>query len=184
MSRRDSNDRTGDKHLWRVPVAVDKIPETGRQMEISADTDVRAAVAKIAGVEAVHHLAAVFDLTRHGHDGVRVDGKVFGTVEQHCVVTLDPIQTSVEEAFDLVFASRGQIEASAEHSRASAPPEVLQDGIVDLGAVAIEFLLLGIDPYPRKPGAIFAAPLEPEIGANRPFAALAALKKSGGGSDG
>ena len=30
--------------------------------------------------------------------------------------------------------------------------------MVDLGAVATEFLLLGIDPYPRKPGAVFEAP--------------------------
>ena len=41
---------------------------------------------------------------------------------------------------------------------ADDPPEVLHDGAVDLGAVATEFLLLGIDPYPRKPGAVFDAP--------------------------
>jgi hypothetical protein len=47
---------------------------------------------------------------------------------------------------------------------------------VDLGAVATEFLLLGIDPYPRKEGAEF----EPRITgdpAAHPFAALASLKK-------
>ena len=31
-------------------------------------------------------------------------------------------------------------------------PEPLVGGAVDLGAVATEFLVLGIDPYPRKPG--------------------------------
>ncbi len=36
------------------------------------------------------------------------------------------------------------------------PPEPLVDGKIDLGAIATEFLLLGIDPYPRKAGAEFA----------------------------
>jgi hypothetical protein len=53
-------------------------------------------------------------------------------------------------------------------------PEALVDGAVDLGALAIEFLILGLDPYPRKEGAVFQQPpdIEPEPG---PFAALAGL---------
>ena len=47
---------------------------------------------------------------------------------------------------------------------------------IDLGALATEFLLIGIDPYPRKPDATFQAP-EVEDDSTRPFAALAALKK-------
>jgi hypothetical protein len=51
----------------------------------------------------------------------------------------------------------------------------LADGTADLGTIAAEFLLLGIDPYPRKPGAKFA-PLAAEGVATTPFAALAKLK--------
>jgi uncharacterized membrane protein HdeD (DUF308 family) len=50
------------------------------------------------------------------------------------------------------------------------------DGVADLAAAATEFLLLAIDPYPRKPGAVFDLPNAGETGAH-PFAALAALKK-------
>ena len=56
------------------------------------------------------------------------------------------------------------------------PPEPLVGGTVDLGAVAAEFLILGIDPYPRKDGAEFAAP-RADLAGEHPFAALAALKK-------
>ncbi len=52
--------------------------------------------------------------------------------------------------------------------------------MVDLGAIATEYFLLGIDPYPRKPGAEFQSPSAGEAAAN-PFAALAALKKLGPG---
>ena len=50
------------------------------------------------------------------------------------------------------------------------------DGTIDLGAIATEFLILGIDPYPRKPGIVFDAPRTGEA-SGHPFAALAALKK-------
>jgi hypothetical protein len=52
---------------------------------------------------------------------------------------------------------------------------VMVDGTADLGAVATEFLLLGIDPYPRKPGAVFALPDEDATG-DGPFAVLAKLR--------
>jgi len=58
--------------------------------------------------------------------------------------------------------------------------EALVEGTVDLAAIATEFLILGIDPYPRKPGTVFQAPhVGDEIA--HPFAALAALKKERGG---
>ena len=55
-------------------------------------------------------------------------------------------------------------------------PEALVGGVIDLGVVATEFLILGLDPYPRKPDAVFEAPqdLKPDGG---PFAALAGWSK-------
>ena len=78
--------------------------------------------------------------------------------------------------------------AAAEAARLQAldtedPPEPLREGAVDLGALATEFLLLGIDPYPRKPGAVFDAPPAGDP-SSHPFAALAALKKGGDPKDG
>ena len=54
--------------------------------------------------------------------------------------------------------------------------EPLIGGLVDLGALAIEFLILGLDPYPRRPGAVFQPPpaAKPD---ETPFAALASLRK-------
>jgi uncharacterized metal-binding protein YceD (DUF177 family) len=165
-----------------MPIAIDDVPETGRRVELAPDAALREAIAKEIGVAALPRLQAEFDLTRHGGGGLRVAGRVSATVGQICVVTLDPIQSEVDEAIDLVFVPRpepGSKEPEAEGPLAidtDEPPEALQDGMVDLGALATEFLMLGIDPYPRKPGAVFEAP---PIGdpAAHPFAALAALKK-------
>ena len=51
------------------------------------------------------------------------------------------------------------------------------DGRIDLGVLAAEFLALGLDPYPRKPGADFAAPAEADISTDSPFAALRQLAR-------
>jgi hypothetical protein len=169
--------------LWRVPVAVDDIPEAGRHFDLVADGDVRAAVARLAGVRDLPRLEAAFDVKRHGQRGLRVAGRVSATVGQYCVVTLEPLANDIEEEVDLLFVpkqaeapARAESEAEREpHAANWNKPEPLVDGLVDLGALATEFLILGIDPYPRKPGAVFqpSSDSKPDGG---PFA-LAGLTK-------
>ncbi len=173
-----------------MPVAVEDIPDTGLHIEIDAPAATRAQmvelVAKLAAVRDLPRLSAVFDLARRGA-GVHVAGHVSARVGQTCVVTLEPIESDVEEAVDLLFAPlpaggtqpEPEIEGKAA-KRDEEPPEPLLDGKVDLGALATEFLILGIDPYPRKAGAEFVPPKADNDGA-QPFAALEALKKRLGG---
>jgi len=173
---------------WHVPVAVERIAETGQQFDLAADADVRAAVAKLAGLRDLPRFEAKFDLERRGMDGLHVTGHVSATAGQNCVVTLEPLDNHVEETVDLVFEPRDPV-AETDKGAAPAPRaaklkdrELLVGGMVDLGAIATEFLILGLDPYPRKPGAVFE-PLpdgKPEEG---PFAALSTLTK-GQGRDG
>jgi len=166
---------------WSVPVAVDDVAETGLHMEIEAPAEARAGIAAVAGLRDLSLLTAVFDLTKLG-SRVAVTGQVSATVGQTCVVTLEPIENSIEESVDLTFAplpAGASAEADSRGKGADEPPEPLIGGVIDLGAVATEFLLLGIDPYPRKEGAQFAAPKAGDDGPN-PFAALEALKKRQG----
>ncbi len=129
-------------------------------------------------------LSAVFDLTRKGA-GLHVSGGVSARVGQICVVTLEPIENTVEEAVDLNFAPVSGTEPAGKSARKRKrddddEPEPLVGGSLDLGALAAEFLVLGIDPYPRKAGAEFAAPKHEDAG-EHPFAALESLKKTLGG---
>ena len=157
---------------WSVPVAVKEISDTGLHLEIEAPSSVRAEVANLAGVRELPQLSAVFDLDRQG-GRVQVTGQVSARVGQTCVVTLEPMECQVEEAVNVVFAPSLATDAKEGDDE---PPEPLVDGKVDLGALATEFLLLGIDPYPRKLSAEFALP-KVENGGEHPFAALETLKK-------
>jgi hypothetical protein len=167
---------------WHVPVALADIAETGQQFDLIADDATRAAVARVAGLRELPRLHANFDVTRRGAGGLHVAGLVSATVGQNCVVTLEPLANEIEEAIDLTFVPQ-QAAAPEPGEKEAKPrdvkwgdPEPLIGGIVDLGALATEFLILGLDPYPRKPGAIFepAQDRKPDEG---PFAALSKLTK-------
>ncbi len=166
---------------WHVLIRLEDVPETGLHLDIAADAQVRAGLAALAGVTDMPRLEAALDVVRHG-DGLRVTGRVSATVGQTCVVTLEPLQNEVEEPIDVIFAPATGDVAAAEDLAGEAlagrePPEILSDGAADVGAVAAEFLLLGIDPYPRKPGAEFKPPADTGAAAS-PFATLAKLKNS------
>jgi uncharacterized metal-binding protein YceD (DUF177 family) len=168
---------------WSAPVRRDDVPETGLRRDLLADEATRVAVAAVAGVRALPRLQASFNLMPQG-TGLEVTGEVSATVEQTCVVTLEPMTSEVRESIDLVFVSTDAVPLSEADQipdviDPDAPdgPETLVNGTVDLGAVATEFLLLGIDPYPRKADAVFDAPegAAEDLSLN-PFAVLAKLK--------
>jgi hypothetical protein len=168
---------------WHVPVAVEEIAEEGQHFALIADANVRGDIARIAGLRDLPRLEADFALTRQG-DGLRVIGRVSATVGQNCVVSLEPLANEIEEDVDLLFmpastAEPAKNETETEGHQADSKrdaPEPLIDGVVDLSAIATEFLILGLDPYPRKPGVVFEPPqdLKPDGG---PFAALAGWSK-------
>jgi uncharacterized metal-binding protein YceD (DUF177 family) len=158
---------------WTVPVPVAEIPDGGGHYDLVADESVRNAIARLVGVRALLRLEASFDLTRRG-DGVAVRGEISAQAGQTCVLTLEAIESDVRETVDLTFAPAHDVDSKP--AKRSEPPEPLENGVVDLGAIATEFFVLGLDPYPRKPGAEFSRPEAADQGAH-PFAALAALKK-------
>jgi hypothetical protein len=173
---------------WRVPVVVDRIPETGLHREIEASAREREAMAELAGLREILSARASFDVTPRSGGRVQVAGRVQARVGQTCVVTLDPIESEIDEDIDLTFApeaearrladliAEGQDSETADESEVPDPPEAIVGGIIDLGRLATDALFLGIDPYPRKPGAVFEDQLAAPDPEDHPFAALKALQ--------
>ena len=176
---------TGPGSVWSKPISIDDVSERGMHVDLVADEATRAEMAKIAGLRDLSRLSASFDVTREGTDAVRIAGEVSATVGQNCVVTLEPLERDVREAIDLVFTSRKGGSIADSEGKITLdfsdpdPVEPVREGAVDLAAIATEFFLLGIDPYPRKEGAVFEAPKAPDDPTKHPFAALEALKKAG-----
>jgi hypothetical protein len=175
---------TDPANPWSAKVAVAQIPDTGLHRDIDTTPRERSALADLGGLREVLSASASLDLTLMRQGRVHVVGRVKARIGQICVVTLDPIENEIDEAIDLIFAPPEQIPALADLVDDAAesdteipdPPEPIVDGTIDLGRLATDALFLGVDPYPRKPDAIFEPPTIPDDPEDHPFAALKALK--------
>lgn len=157
---------------FRRAVAVAALEPEGGAFEIGATEDERARLAEAFDLPAVHALTGRFRLKPLAGGRVHVGGTVEASVEQTCVVTLEPLRNEISEAVDLVFAPEP---ALGSDTHAIDAPDAIKGGMIDLGALVAEFLAIGLDPYPRKPGAAFADPTG-RGSRETPFAALAKLK--------
>jgi hypothetical protein len=175
---------SGAADPWSVPVVVAQIPDTGLHREFEAGPATRDAMAEVAGLREILSARASLEVTPKGGGRFHVAGRVQARVGQTCVVTLDPVENEIDEAIDLTFAPPEQIpvmadlvdEASASDVEIPDPPEPIENGVIDLGRVATDALFLGIDPYPRKPDAVFEPPVVAQDPEDHPFAALKALR--------
>jgi hypothetical protein len=175
---------TGRADPWSVPVTVAQIPEGGLHRDIEADAAARAAMAEVAGLREILSARASLDVTSIGGGRFHVAGYVRSRIGQTCVVTLDPIENDIDEPIDLIFAPPEQIPDLADLVEETAesnveipdPPEPIVNGVIDLGRIATDALFLGVDPYPRKPDAVFEPPVVAADPDDHPFAALKALQ--------
>ena len=169
---------------WSVPITVVQIPDTGLHRDIEAAEAAREAMAEVAGLREILSARASLDVTPERGGRVHVTGHVRARIGQTCVVTLDPIENEIDEPIDLIFAPPEQIpdlsdlvdEAAESGTEIPDPPEPIINGVIDLGRLATDALFLAVDPYPRRPDAVFDPPVETADPMDHPFAALKALR--------
>lgn len=168
-------------------VAVSAVPAGGVERSIAANSSELAALAQAYDIPEVRALAADFALSREAGGVIRVLGRVTANVVLTCVVSLVPVEQSIDEAVDVRLVEAGSrraetlartgAEAMVDPSEPD-PPDLLPGPTIDLGAIAVEHFLLAVDPYPRAPGAELpaeAADPSPDS-SDSPFAALARLR--------
>ncbi len=167
-------------------VEVSRVPPGGLDETIEADADERARLAERLGVPRLLSLTARFNLMPWRQGGLRVRGRVKAEVEQVCVVSLETFVAGLSEEVERYFAGEAESgwSGAVHHldSLEGDEPDLVTDGEIDLGELAAETLVLAIDPYPRKPGAVLAGDLPEGSAQSReasenPFRALEKLTK-------
>lgn len=160
-------------------VRIDALAPEGQTFELEASAAEREALAKSYGLPSIESLRATLTVKRAGAGGARVRGAVHGELTQTCVVSLEPFPAAVDEEVDVRFAPPAEEKPGRRPSEEPLTvtmdedePDPLIDGKIDLGALAAEFFALGLDPYPRKPGATFEPPTDDTHEAS-PFSTLA-----------
>ncbi len=143
----------------------------------------RARIAADLGILGVRKLDFKGQVETRGRTDWQLTAQLGATVEQSCVVTLEPVTTRIEQKLSRLFVRDLQedlaeeIEMPEDDNRESLGAEI------DLTAVLTEALALALPDYPRLPDATlkqreFAAPgTAPMTDADvKPFAGLAGLK--------
>jgi hypothetical protein len=176
---------------WSAPLAVLDVPAHGLDVTLVADESIRRRLAETNGLAGLASVVVDLHVARRGRDGLHVAGELRARATQTCIVTLEPFEAEIVEPIDVDFAPDAAPKAAEAKRRSAArgapveieeegmddldAPDPIVDGKVDLGALATEFLTLGIDPYPRKPGVEFEEPAGPDESGS-PFSKLANLK--------
>jgi hypothetical protein len=165
---------------------VDVLPQEGQVVTIGANPAEREALASFYELRSIAALTATLRLEPWGRGGVRVTGAVHGELTQICVVSLEPFPATVDEGVDVRFAAQSAADSRSSEAQETQTfsfadeddPDPIIDGKIDLGALTAEFFALGLDPYPRKPGAVFEHNAKSDP-ADSPFSALAERDKPG-----
>lgn len=167
--------------VWSEIVRLGEAARGPVRRRLEAGDAARRAIARHLGLVAVDRLTA--DLTvRPWLDGAEIEGSFAADVTQTCGVTGEAFPAAVDGRIDLRVLPAGSPNAPQDTAEeidldpdAEDPPDVLESDAIDLGAYVTEHLALELDPFPRKPGAVFEPPAD--TGETSPFAVLRMLRK-------
>ena len=160
------------------PQRVDTIGDDARTIEIDADAQERAALAKRFDLIGIEKLTGKFTIRRDAA-GIVAEGRVAAAVTQACSITGDPLPATVDEPVALRFVAEedsGQDEVELGDSDIDVIP--YDGGTIDLGEVAAETMALALDPFPRGPNAEVVLKKAGVLSEEQagPFGVLAALR--------
>jgi len=116
-----------------------------------------AAICKRLGLESLESFTAKITMSRiRAGEVLRVAGHISAKLAQPCVVTLEPVPEAINEEFELLLSEAVSAADFDPDSDDFESPEPLEGTTLDLGEIAVQYLALALDPYPRKPGVEFA----------------------------
>jgi uncharacterized metal-binding protein YceD (DUF177 family) len=173
-----ASDRGVTDQPWTVPIRVAEIGR-GLTRRLEADALVRARIARALDLQALDRLQAEVSVAPAAQ-GFEARGTLHAELTQTCGVTLEPLPADLRTDFAVRFVEAAEAEpVEPTHEvvvtlEDADPPDLIEGGVVDLGAYVVEHLALALDPFPRKPGVVFEAPAQEAEPS--PFAALARLK--------
>lgn len=155
------------------PVTLADIATGVVDARVTMPEDLLPEFARMLGVLSIESVIGSFTLAEGEAGDVDLSGDVVAHLTQRCVVTLEPIAQIVRERVEIRFV-RGSVAAMPDDQDVAHDVMPLEGDMIDLAAIVVETVALGLDPYP---GAAFEAVVtDRDSGRESPFAALERLK--------
>lgn len=163
-------------------IAADAIPPEGLTLDLEADAETLAALARRFDLRALSRLTAHLQLRREGRD-IRITGDFEATLVRECVVTLRDFDDVIAEPLHILYQAElddADAEGIVVDAESGEDIEPLPEGGIDPGEVVAQSLSLALDPFPRAPGAGAVDPCALSAGSDdvapSPFAGLEKLR--------
>jgi len=132
-------------------VRLSDVGTAARPERLEARPAERTALVERFGLASLDRLEA--DLTvRREAAGVRVQGRVRAEAAQVCVVSGEPVPTTIDEPVDLLFSSHAPAsrpDEEVELSEGDLDIMPLEGESIDVGEAIAQSFGLALDPYPR-----------------------------------
>ena len=156
-------------------VELRELTSKPKKIEWKATKDECIALAKRLNILSLDDLDA--SVTVQKNDLIQVSGSFIAHVKQACVVSGEPIAQTVKDSFEEFFCQHSRHEIPIDIDMDAPDVEVVEDGRIDVGELVVEYLILGLDPFPRKADLPFVEAGDLEEKEN-PFAVLKNWKKN------
>lgn len=159
-----------------------EIAPKGLDIERHATAAELAACAQYLDILGVDRLVVSYRIKPLSGGRYSLSGKLEADVVQACVVSLDPVPATLNDAFEAEFrpgAAEPETADDEEIEALSATEfEPIENHRLDAGRIIVETLLAALPAYPRAPGAELESTeaVPPAAASTSPFAKLAALK--------
>jgi len=166
---------------FSYPLKIDELGQGEQTYKLSANKEQLITLAGILQIPAVNSFDADINLKFQKKQGkLDVWGVIMANLSLVSVISLEPFDKEYKGEFKLLFDTTAKYEDiyTDDEDINLDLPDIVIDGKIDLGDIAIEQLALMMDDYPRKEGETFAEIIEDNspIKSN-PFAVLEKLKK-------
>ena len=166
---------------FSYPLKIEDINQGEQTYKLRANKAQLETLREILQIPAVNYFEADIKLTKKKKKGILdVSGEVRAGLTLISVISLDEFEKEYKSNFSLTYDTNATYEQIREMDEDIEDdiPDIVIDGKIDLGDIAIEQLALVMEDHPRKDGEEFTSVIEDDSPVREnPFAVLSKLKK-------
>ncbi len=134
---------------------VDKIQARTQALKLKAKPEECEAIAKRFNLIELDGFTATLQLEPKGKGSLlEVQGTLKANVVQPCIITAEPVSSSLDETFEILYSFDPVDDAGNEvliDMDAEEPPEMVDPQGIDFGEAVVQQFAVMLNPYPKSP---------------------------------
>lgn len=169
-------------------IPIDKVPPQGLTLPIKLTEEHKDNLKKALNLIEIENFQGEIKVTQSGKENFLVKGQISAKITQSCVITLEPVYSSLSEDINTKFVPQIEQETISPQDEIEINPleeqdlELIEQEQLNIGKLIYETFSTSLDPYPRTEGAHLEWQEKSDNGENNkdnPFSVLKKLQPNG-----